>query len=184
MTGQMLNVKTCPQYVPHGKWHRGNELATGVPRGDYFNRAKTCKFYFWVPPTPPTYGWICHQRMIDKSQFLNLRLPGNFVIKSIEFTRDMLWDALNREAIAQTRIVGREFRLLIRAGLSDQELSVTLYHEVLEAALVGSVTPPDCLLDFNEAAFEHAAQEAYRQWGDASPDNLRRLLQFHGFQEQ
>ena len=50
-------------------------------------------------------------------------------------------DAIGREAVARTRIVGRDFDLLIRAGLSQRELSVTLYHEILEAATVAVENP-------------------------------------------
>lgn len=121
--------------------------------------------------------------MIDSRQFIGLRLRGGFVIKELEFTRDPLMDVLEREAAAQTRIVGREFRLLIRAGLSEEELSVTLYHEILEAAAVASLNPPAEVTDFNEASFEQAAHDAHSRWGNASPDNLNRLLQFHGFRE-
>jgi hypothetical protein len=122
--------------------------------------------------------------VIDPRQFINLRLRGGFVIKEIEFTEQPLVDALEREAIAQTRIVGREFRLLVRAGLSEEELSVTIYHEVLEAASVASLNPPDSVMDFNEAAFERAAREAHARWGNASPTNLNLLLQFQGFREE
>ena len=121
--------------------------------------------------------------MIDTRQFINLRLRGGYVIRGIEFTEEPLVDALGREAIAQTRIVGREWRLLVRAGLSEAELSVTLYHEILEAAAVGSLNPPDGVMEFNEAAFERAAREAYARSGNASPTNLNLLLQFHGFRE-
>jgi len=54
--------------------------------------------------------------MIDPVSFRNTRLPGGFVIEKIEFTQEPMVDALEREAIEQTRIVGRDFRLLIRAG--------------------------------------------------------------------
>lgn len=110
--------------------------------------------------------------MIDSQQFTELQLRGGFVIKEVKFTDEPLVDALEREAIAQTRIVGREFRLLIRAKLSDEELSVTLYHEILEAAAVASVRPPVVLMDFNEAAFERAARDAFVRWGQASPETL------------
>jgi hypothetical protein len=122
--------------------------------------------------------------MIEPGQFVDLRLHGGFVIKEVEFTAAPLKDPLEREAVAQTRIVGREFRLLVRAGLSDQELSITLYHEILEAAAVGSLHAPESVLDFNEAGFERAAREAHARWGNASPANLNLLLQFHGFREE
>jgi hypothetical protein len=67
------------------------------------------------------------------------------------------------------RIVGKQLHLLIRAGLSQQELSITLYHEILEAASVASLHPPDRVMDFNEAAFERAAQSAHAAWSDATP---------------
>src|ERR1035438_3632962 len=122
--------------------------------------------------------------MIEARQFIGLRLHGGFIIEAIEFTAAPLRDALEREAIAQTTIVGNKFRLLIQADMSDEELSVTLYHEILEAAALAALNPPDALMDFNEAAFERAAREAHARWGVVSPANLNRMLQFHEFDEQ
>lgn len=122
--------------------------------------------------------------MLDTRQFLNLRLRGGFIIRQIEFTHEPLLDALEREAVALTRILGREFRLFIRSGLNDEELSITLYHEILEAASVASLKPPPGVMDLNEAGFERAARAAYVRWGQATPDNLNLLLQFHGFPEE
>ena len=120
--------------------------------------------------------------MIDLKQFKNLRLHGGFVIKAIVLTDGPIVDAIGREAIAQTSTIVRKFRLLIRSRLSEEELSVTLYHEILEAASVAVAVPPDTVIDFNEADFEQAAQNAHKRWGNASPANLNLLLQFHGFQ--
>ena len=122
--------------------------------------------------------------MIDPTSFKNVRLRGGFVITDIQFTAAPMVDALEREAVAQTRITGREFRLLIQAGLSERELSISLYHEVLEAATVGSWPPPDSVLEFNEGNFEQAAQAAHEKWGDATPENLNRMLQSYGFREE
>jgi hypothetical protein len=119
--------------------------------------------------------------MIDPASFKNVRLPGGFVIAEVEFTDEPMVDALEREAVAQTRIVGRDFRLLIRAGLSQRELSLSLYHEILEAASVASLNPPASVLEFNEGDFERAAQSAHDTWGDATPENLNRLLHSYGF---
>lgn len=119
--------------------------------------------------------------MIDLRQFKNLRLQGGFIIKDIELTKAPILDAIGREAIAQTSAIAREFRLLIRDGLSEAELSITLYHEILEAASVAIANPPASVMDFNEADFESAAREAHERWGNASPANLNLLLQFHGF---
>jgi len=122
--------------------------------------------------------------VIDINQFKNLRLHGGFLIKDIELTDAPIVDAIGREAVAQTRVIAREFRLFIRAGLSEEELSITLYHEILEAASVAVANPPDRVIEFNEADFERAAREAHERWGDASPANLNLLLQFHGFRGQ
>lgn len=122
--------------------------------------------------------------MIDPASFKNVRLRGGFVITDIQFTAAPMVDALEREAVAQTRITGREFRLLIQAGLSERELSISLYHEVLEAATVGSWPPPASVMEFNEGDFEQAAQAAHEKWGDATPENLNRMLQSHGFREE
>jgi hypothetical protein len=121
--------------------------------------------------------------VINTDSFLNQRIGGIFFITEIELTGEPLVDALGREAVAQTRIVGREFRLLIRSGLPDAELSITLYHEILEAATVASLHPPNSVCELNEAGFEAAAFQAQQSWGDASVDNLNRMLQFYGFRE-
>ncbi len=119
--------------------------------------------------------------MINLEQFINLRLSGGFIIREIELTDAPIVDAIGREAIAQTRIIAGNFHLLVRSGLSERELSITLYHEILEAATVAINAPPSSVIDFNEADFERAAHEAHERWGNASPANLNLLLQFHGF---
>ena len=119
--------------------------------------------------------------VIDIGQFRSLRLHGGFTILKIELTDTPIVDAIGREAIAQTSAIARDFRLLIRAGLSEEELSITLYHEILEAASVAISEPPASVMDFNEADFERVAREAQGRWGNASPANLNLLLQFHGF---
>jgi hypothetical protein len=121
--------------------------------------------------------------VIDVLRFIGLRLHGGFVIKQVEFTHEPMLDALEREAVGQTRIVGREFRLLIQSGLNEDELSLTLYHEILEAAAVASSDPPAIMMDFNEAAFERAAHDAHQRWGLATPESLNLMLQFYGFRE-
>lgn len=119
--------------------------------------------------------------MIDLGQFNHLRLHGGFIIQEIELTDAPIIDAIGREAVTQTSAIARNFRLLIRSGMSDEELSITLYHEILEAASVAVPNPPANVIDFNESDFERAAREAHERWGNASPGNLNLLLQFHGF---
>lgn len=122
--------------------------------------------------------------MIAPATFTNTRLRGGFVIVGVEFTAEAIVDALGREAIAKTGIVGTSFALLIRAGLDERELSVTLYHEILEAAAVASADAPANVLEFNEADFERAAYAMHDELGAASPENLNRMLQLHGFGEE
>jgi hypothetical protein len=122
--------------------------------------------------------------VIDIKQFKNLRLQGGFIITDIELTDIPIVDAIGREAIAQTQTIAGRFRLFIRSGLSEEELSVTLYHEILEAASVVTADPPAGVMDFNEADFERAAHDAHERWENASPANLDLLLQFHGFRGQ
>lgn len=74
-----------------------------------------------------------------------------------------------------------KFRLFIRAGLSQPELSITLYHEVLEGATLADPSPPNSVMEFNEGDFEREAQAAHTKWGDASPECLNRMLQSFGF---
>ena len=118
--------------------------------------------------------------MIAPAAFKNVRLRGGSVIARAEFSRAPMRDALQREAVAQTRIVGGRFHVLIQAGLSDPELSISLYHEILEAATVASLHPPDSVMEFNEGDFERAAKAAHAEWGDASPE----MSQSYGFREE
>jgi len=121
--------------------------------------------------------------MIDPTLFENVVLRGGFTIVRIELSTEPLVDAVGREAIARTRIIGKKFEIAIRSGLSDDEFSVTLYHEVLEAATVAAANPPPTVRDFNEENFERAAYSAHAQFGAASVENLNSILQSYGFQE-
>ena len=121
--------------------------------------------------------------MIDAASFENVHLQGGFIITEIKFTDEPMVDSLGREAIAQTKIVGRNFRMMIRSGLSRRELSITLYHEVLEAATMAGIHPPESVMEFNEGDFERVARSMHSELGDVSPAKLNRMLQSHGFDE-
>ena len=88
---------------------------------------------------------------------------------------------MERAAVAQTIIRGQRFHIYLRADLDERELSISLYHEVLEAATVAAEFPPDAVLELNEAGFEAAAQKAHSEWGVASAETLNRLLAEFGF---
>ena len=121
--------------------------------------------------------------MIDFRSFENIPLRGGFTIVRIELASDALIDALGREAIARTRIVGRKFEIAIKSDLTEEEQSATLYHEILEAATVASPNPPSAVIHFNEGDFERAAYSAHEQLGVASVENLNRMLKSYGFKE-
>ena len=122
--------------------------------------------------------------MAGFNSFQGLRLRGGFLIVRIEFRIEPLVDAMERSALAQTQIIGREFHLTILSGLSDKEKSVTFYHEILEAMTVASFDAPASVQDFNEGDFERAAYEAHERFGPASPESANRMLQFYGFREK
>ena len=123
-------------------------------------------------------------KVIDTASFQNLLLRGGFTIVRLELRDEPLVDAIGREAIAKTSIVSKRFEILIRTPLSEEELSITLYHEILEAMTVGSRQPPASVVQFNEGNFEAAARQAHEQLGPASPENLDRMLQTYGFSEE
>jgi hypothetical protein len=122
--------------------------------------------------------------MMDPASFKSVRLRGGFIIAGVEFTNMPIRDALEREAVAQTRVAGDQLHVLIQAGLSDRELSISLYHEILEAVTFASLHPPDSVMEFNEGDFKGAAQTAHAKLGDATPENLNRMLQSYGFREE
>jgi hypothetical protein len=121
--------------------------------------------------------------MTSATAFIKLRLRGGFTIAALEFTSEPMLGAIGREAVAQTRATGSDFHVLIRSGLSDEELSVTLYHEVVEAATVASQHPPVNVMELNEAGFERVARQMRLELERASPENLNRMLQIFGFPE-
>ena len=52
---------------------------------------------------------------------------------------------------------------------------------MLEAATVAAESPPASVLEFNEGAFEQAAQVAHARWGLSTPESLNRMLADFGF---
>ena len=81
-------------------------------------------------------------RVLDLAAFENLGLRGGFVIVEIRLTSQFLLDPLGRPATAQTVIRGYRFHISLRQALSEAQLSISLYHEVLEAATVAAEHPP------------------------------------------
>ena len=121
------------------------------------------------------------QRVLDLAPLQNLGLRGGFTIVEVRLTAEPLLDPLGRVATAQTIIRGKRFHVLLRADLDEREISVSLYHEVLEAATVALDHPPEAVLEFNEGAFERAAQAAHGKLGPAAPWTLNQMLVEFGF---
>lgn len=122
--------------------------------------------------------------MLDLAPFQNLPLRGGFVLAEVRLTAQPLLDPIERAATAQTIIRGLRFHIFLRADLDERELSVSIYHEVLEAATVAAEHPPDAVLELNEGHFEQAARSAHDRLGVASPRALNQLLADFGFQDK
>ena len=118
---------------------------------------------------------------MDLSVFQNARLTGGFTLLRVETSREPFTDAIGRPALAKTSIIGRRFEITVAEGLDDRELSVTLYHEVLEAANVAADPAPDSVLELNEQDFDHIAYDMHDRLGAATPLNLNRMLEMFHF---
>ena len=119
--------------------------------------------------------------MFDLASFQNLQLRGGFALVEARLTAQPLVDPLERAATAQTIVRGNRLHIFLRADLDERELSISLYHEVLEAATVAAERPPEAVVEFNEGDFEQAAQAAHARLGLASPATLNRMLADFGF---
>jgi hypothetical protein len=69
----------------------------------------------------------------------------------------------------------------LRADLDERELSISLYHEILEAATVAHPAPPKSVHEFNEGDFEKAAIAWHERHGMATPEHLNEMLAQFGF---
>jgi len=121
--------------------------------------------------------------VLDLAAFENLRLCGGFLLMEARRTHQFLLDPIGRPAAAQTIIRGRCLYIRLRDDMDDKELSISLYHEVLEAATVAAENPPESVMEFNEGDFEKAARAAQEQYGIASPRTLNEMLAESGFKQ-
>ena len=90
-------------------------------------------------------------------------------------------DAIGRPALARAVIEGHTVSIEIASAQTPDELSVSIYHELLEAMTVGVQSPPRAVWDLNESGFEQAAQDAHRLRGLANPRNVLTFLSDFGF---
>lgn len=120
---------------------------------------------------------------MDVTQFSDLQLPQGFVLHSIELARAPMRDAIGRPALAKAIIESHAISIELAADQAADELSVSIYHELLEAMTVGVASPPPAVCDLNEAGFERAAQDAHRRHGLANPRSVLAFLHEFGFTE-
>ena len=121
--------------------------------------------------------------VLDLAAFENLYLCGGFLLMEARRTHQFLLDPIGRPAATQTLIPDRCLYIRLRDDMGDKELSISLYHEVLEAATVAAENPPESVMEFNEGDFEKAARAAQEQYGIASPRTLNEMLAEFGFKE-
>jgi hypothetical protein len=69
----------------------------------------------------------------------------------------------------------------IAPGQSPYEQSVTLYHEVIEATALQAKKPPTMVLDLSEEEIDLLAYMAQEQFGQATIENLNKLLEILGY---
>lgn len=119
--------------------------------------------------------------MLDLVPFQQLPLRGGFLLVETVLTAQPLLDPIERAASAQTVIRGLRFHILLRADLDEKELSISLYHEILEAATIAAASPPESVMEFNEGDFEREARAAHERFGNATPLSLNQLLAEFGF---
>ncbi len=126
-------------------------------------------------------GFFQNALVLDLATFTSVPLRGGFSIVEVRLTPQPLLDPVGRPAAAQTLIRGNQFHILLREGMDEKELSISLYHEVLEAATVAAENAPESVIEFNEADFEESARSAHTRYGIASPRRLNEMLEKFGF---
>lgn len=110
-------------------------------------------------------------------EFGNISLRRDYLLVSVPFAADSLGDAIGRPAQARTLISGRHLKIELTGNLPPEEVSISIYHEILEAMTVAVDDPPAKVMEMNEADFESAAQAAHQNLGAAAADNLPRFLE-------
>jgi len=120
---------------------------------------------------------------MNLSAFEGLELPGQFFLQGIHLTSADLVDPIGRPALAKSVIQGTTIAIFLTPQSKEEE-SISIYHEVLEALTVAFDSPPESVLEMNEADFEHAAWAAHQNFGFASPENVINFITAYGFHEK
>ncbi len=115
---------------------------------------------------------------MNLDEFVQLPLRGGFLLLKVSMTDN----AMGRLAVARTIIIGSTLEIEIGCSAPDpNDISVSLYHEVLEAAAVAANRPPPAVCELNEAGFEAAAHDCHRRLGMATPTTINQMLEEFGF---
>ena len=117
----------------------------------------------------------------ELSELRGANLHGGFTIESVTIHEELGVDAIGRPAVAHTRTIARRMAIVLQRGMSAEEVSISLYHEVLEAATTGIVDPPASVQELNEAGFEQMARLFHARLGPATIESLSRMLKELGF---
>jgi hypothetical protein len=119
--------------------------------------------------------------MFEPDNFRRLHLIDDLRIAQVVVVDGSIDDLFGQPALGRTRVAGRQLHIEISSGLSEDEKSVTLYHEVLEALTVIARHVPELLMNFGEQDFEREGYRAFDRFGAATPATLESVLQFYGF---
>lgn len=118
---------------------------------------------------------------MDLEQFIDLKLPQGFRLLGVEEAEAPMLDAIGRPALARAVIENGTIAIYLSADQKPDEMSVSIYHEILEAMTVGVLSPPGEVCDLNEAGFEQAAREAHQRHGLANSTSVLKFLREFGF---
>ena len=135
------------------------------------------------------WNWITSKAGLAKAgavpgelrEFRNANLHGGFTIESVTTSKRIGVDAIGRPAVAHTRTIGSRMVIVLQRGLSSEEISISLYHEVLEAATASAVSPPASVHELNEAGFDEKARLFHAKMGPATIESLSEMLKELGF---
>ena len=119
---------------------------------------------------------------MDLTSFNEINLAGGFYLRAVRVSSVEMIDPLGRPALAKSVIEGQNISISI-ISLPDNETSISIYHEILEALTVAYDSPPESVMMMNEADFEEAAYEAHKIYGFATPSSVLLFLRNYGFYE-
>jgi len=122
--------------------------------------------------------------MFSANQFTAAPLLNGLSIATVTLIDQPIENLFGKRAFGRTRIDNRQLHILIASQLSDKEKSVTLYHEVLESAIVTAIRVPISVADFSEAEIDRESYAMHDRLGPASPASLVAMLQFSALEGQ